>query len=464
MPTPRRSLFSSFFLAALVAALVGALVACGPKPPARSPTEREADSAAAVAALQGSRFAEAAELAGGALAKDPRNGRAAAVRAIAAYQAAGSQLRDDVEQLFEHADGMRALDHQEGRAMWRRFADALAKIDGDLAVAADDEALGLELCLACWEHDWNHSGEVDERDRRLFEIEYDGRAQRPEVAPAPAVPTAPVAASDGQDDPPPPELEAAMDDVDPRYIPEGDPRRRPTFRFDAGDADWARAMLSFQRAAMELILAYQWSELDKLFASHGPPPRLVIPVKDKAGVSRARALIIAGLGYADRCRAAYLAETDDDREWVPSPTQKNHPIPLDVDAALYQTWADLTGDLRRLLESKEGLSLRAAAAFGDEDELGAILPDAYLDLGAMLREPADLVIDLRKLEALEQWRDDPAGAGRVLEQMLRGLFGKGYAGKMADTKLLQRFERMKRELSTGEDTFERKLRYLLWLN
>lgn len=192
--------------------------------------------------------------------------------------------------------------------------------------------------------------------------------------------------------------------------------------------------------------------------------RLVIPVKDKAGVSRARALIIDGLGYADRCRAAYLAETDDDREWVPSPTQKNHPIPLDVDAALYQTWADLTGDLRRLLESKEGLSLRAAAAFGDEDELGAILPDAYLDLGAMLREPADLVIDLRKLEALERWKRDPAGASRALEQLLRGLFGKGYAGKMADTKLLQRFERMKRELSTGEDTFERKLRYLLWLN
>lgn len=348
--------------------------------------------------------------------------------------------------------------------MWRRFADALAKIDGDLAVAADDKGFGLELCIACWEHDWNHSGEVDERDRRLFEIEYDGRAQKPEVAPAPAVPAAPAAASGGPDDPPPPELEAAMDDVDPRYIPEGDPRRRPTFRFDAGDADWARAMLSFQRAAMELILAYQWSELDKLFVWRGPAPRLVIPVKDKAGVSRARSLIIAGLGYADRCRAAYLAETDDDREWVPSPAQKHHPIPLDVDAALYQTWADLTGDLRRLLESKEGLSLRAAAAFGDEDELGSIMPDAYLDLGAMLREPADLVIDLSKLEALEQWRDDPAGAGRVLEQMLRGLFGKGYAGKMADTKLLQRFERMKRELSTGEDTFERKLRYLLWLN
>jgi hypothetical protein len=30
--------------------------------------------------------------------------------------------------------------------------------------------------------------------------------------------------------------------------------------------------------------------------------------------------------------------------------------------------------------------------------------------------------------------------------------------------LVFRLERMKRELSMGNDTFERKLRYLLWLN
>jgi hypothetical protein len=415
--------------------LACAVAACGPRPPARSPTEREADSAPAVAALQASRFAEAGQLAGTALARDPRNARAAAVRAVAAYQAAGAQLVGDLEQLLEKADGLRSLDHQEGRALWQRFADALVPIDADLAVAADDKSFGLELCIACWEHDWNRSGQIDERDRRMFEIEYDGRA-RPNA--------------DGEID---------------SFIPEGDPRRRPTFRFDAGDADWARAMLSFQRSAMELILAYQWSQLDKLFASRGaPPPKLVIPVQDKARVQRARSLLVAGLGYADRCRQAYLDETDDDREWVPNPRQQSHPIPLEVDAALYQTWADVTHDLRLMLESKEGLSLRAVAAFGDEDKLGALLPDVFLDLGAMLRDPADITVDFSQVEALENWRSDPAGSQRIIEQMLRGALGKGYATKMAQTKLLDRLARMKRELSTGEDTFERKLRYLLWLN
>lgn len=449
-----RSLLPAFSLAIALCAVV----ACGPKPPARSPAERDADSAAAVAALQGSRFAESAELASAALAKDPRNGRAAAVRAIAGYQAAGSRLRDDLELLLQSSHGLKALDHERGRALWQRFADALAKIDEDLAVAAADPALGLELCVACWEHDWNHTGRIDEGDRRMFEIEYDGRAAKP----APAAPAAPSTEGD-DDDFDNAELDGEGD-ADPSYIPEGDPRRRPTFRFDTGDADWARAMLSFQRAAMELILAYQWSELDRLFNARGPIPRVVITVKDKARVSRARALIIQGLGYADRCRAAYLAETDDDREWVPNPTQQSHPIPLDVDAALYQTWADLTGDLRRLLESKEGISLRAAAAFLEERELGAMLPDAYIDLGAMLREPSDLVFDFSNIDALEQWSRNPSAATKAMEQMLRGLLGKGYSGKLPDTKLLERFARMKRELSTGEDTFERKLRYLFWLN
>jgi hypothetical protein len=428
---PRRSAVLPLVLLLLACAVA----ACGPKPPARSPAEREADSAPAVAALQAARFAEAAQLAGTALTRDPRNARAAAVRAVAAYQAAGSQLRDDFVRLLDGSDGLRGLDHQEGRAMWQRFADALAPIDADLAVVADDKSFGLELCIACWEHDWNHSGQVDDSDRRMFEIEYDGRAK--------------------------PNADGELDD----FIPEGDPRRRPTFRFDAGDADWARAMLSFQRSAMELILAYQWSQLDKLFASRsGVPPQLVIPVKDKERVQRARSLIVSGLGYADRCRQAYLDETDDDREWVPSPKQQSHPIPLEVDAALYQTWADVTHDLRLLLESKEGLSLRAISAFGDENELSAILPDAFLDLGALLRDPSDIKIDFSEVEALEKWKSDPVGTQRILEKMLRGLLGNGYATKMTQTKLLDRLTRMKRELSTGEDTFERKLRYLFWLN
>jgi hypothetical protein len=282
-------------------------------------------------------------------------------------------------------------------------------------VVAADPTFALELCIACWEHDWNRNGEIDDRDRRLMEIEYDGLGGE---------------------------------------IPEGDPRRRPSFRFDVGDASWARAMLAYQRAGVELILAYRWSQLDLLLRGGGRgEPRMVIPLLDAARVKRARAHILAGADHADRCREAYLAETDDDREWVPNPRQKNHPIPLAVDAELYATWAAITGDLRHLVSSREGLSIRELAALVDDD-LGRLAPDAYIDLGKLLGEPKELVIDLRDLS------EKPA----AVERLLRGLLGNGFQKSMKPSPLPARLRGMKQQLDRGEDTAEHKLRYLLWLN
>ena len=55
---------------------------------------------------------------------------------------------------------------------------------------------------------------------------------------------------------------------------------------------------------------------------------------------------------------------------------------------------------------------------------------------------------------------DAAGA----ETVLRGLIGNGYQTKMHPSPLVSRLRAMKTQLDRGEDTFERKLRYLLWLN
>ncbi|HEX3473869.1 MAG TPA: hypothetical protein VHT91_02445 [Kofleriaceae bacterium] len=411
--------------------LVAGAVGCGAGGAAvRSQAERERDSAVAVASLQAARFAEAASQASLVLARDPGNSRAAAVHAIATYQAAGSRLRDD---LF--SAGMSLLDHATARDVGERFLVQLATVDRDLGVVAGDPAFSLDLCLACWEHDWNHNGEIDDRDRALFEIEFDGR-----VAPG---------SEDGVGE-----------------LPPGDPRRRPTFRFDTGDADWARAMISFQRAALELLLAYRWSEVGKLFAgSRGGAhaPTVVLHLEDAPRVQRARTWILDGMRYADRCRAEYLAETDDTREWVPNPRQHDHPVPLEVDAALYQTWADITGDVRRLLEGEDGISFRELAALGKRDS-AAYLPDAYLDLGAMLRQPADITLDLALIEAADELHTNTVAVVPLIEKFLRGALGKGYAPAKQRSPLIGRLQRMKRELSTGNDTFERKLRYLLWLN
>jgi hypothetical protein len=396
--------------------MILALVACGgPAVPARTPAQRAQDSASAVATLQASKFDDAARQATTVLASDPGNARAAAVRAIATYQAGVHGLIEELRQIIEKADHLEFFDHEGGRAAWQSFLGKLEAIDRDLAVVAADRAFSLELCIACWEGDWNHNGRIDDRDRKLFELEFDGKGGE---------------------------------------IPEGDPRRRPTFRFDTGDADWARAMIAFQRAAGELVLAYRWSDLDKLLQAKGPPS-LTIRLIDKARVTRARELILAGLGFADRCREAYLAETDDDREWVPNPRQKNHPMPLEVDDAVYRTWAGVTGDLRRMLSSEEGLSIRELARVADDDAATHV-PDAYIDLGRMLAEPRDIAIDLSQL----MHKQDAA----TVEQILRGLLQNGYQTAMRPSPLVGRLRQMKAELDRGEDSFERKLRYLFWLN
>ena len=398
------------------------LTACGGAgaPAARTPSQRATDSAPAVTALQTGQFADAARQAEAALALDPRNPRAAAVHAIATYQRSMHDYVHAIGAIIDAADDLKFFDHQGGRETWQKMLDALATVDRDLAIAAADPSFSLELCIACWEHDWNHNGRVDDGDRRLFEIEMDGKGGE---------------------------------------LPAGDPRRRPTFRFDIGDIEWARAMIDFQRALGELVLAYRWSELDRLFErglGGVADRRLVIHLADKNRVTRARELVLAGLDHADRCRTAYLAETDDDREWVPNPRQHSHAVPLDVDAALYATWAAVTGDVRRMLTSEEGISLRELASAVDR-RAALFVPDAYLDLGRMFRDPTDFTIDLTGL-------DRGVPDQQTIERVLRGLFGNGYQPKMRPSPLVKRLAAMKDQLDRDEDTFDRKLRYLLWLN
>ncbi|HEX4419122.1 MAG TPA: hypothetical protein VH165_14520 [Kofleriaceae bacterium] len=395
--------------------VVLAVVACGPAAPVRTPAQRTEASAPVVAALQASKFDDAARQATAVLASDPGNARAAAVRAIATYQVSGNHLVDQLIQIIEKSNHLEFFDHAGGRAAWQGFLDQLAAIDRDLAVVAADPQFSLELCLACWTADWNHNGQIDEHDTRLFELEFDGKGGE---------------------------------------IPQGDPRRRPTFRFDVGDADWARAMIAFQRAVGELVLAYKWSDLDKLFRAKDAPV-LTLKLIDKPRVTRARELILAGLDYADRSRAAYLAETDDDREWVPNPRQHNHPMPLEVDDALYTTWAAVTGDIRRLLTSEDGLSIRQFAGLL-EPHLVELAPDAYIDFGRLLSDPRDIVFDFTLIDRHE----DASGTAAFL----RGMLQSGYQTSMHPSALTSRLGQMKSQLDRDEDTFERKLRYLLWLN
>lgn len=370
----------------------------------------------AVSALRQGQFADAERLGQERVAADSGNAQARLVRAIARYERVAHQIAVDGRTLV-----IGGLESGEVNQKYLRttFGDAeaeLASIDEDLAAAAEDPGISLELCVACWEIDWNGNGRVDSRDRRLMEIEQDEHGEA---------------------------------------IPEGDPRRRPTFRFDHGDIAWARAFVSFQRAALDLVLAYDWSDAVAAASEHGDHPgRVVLRLVAPERVAAARERILFGLDQSDASRREYLAETDDDRELVPSPRQKNHPIPLPVDDALYETWEGVVGDLRRLVNGEEGLALADLLTLAEERTERPV--HGYLDVGRLLAHPKDIELDIDEIERLAR-RRDTQGA-------LVGFLGDGYSATMKPSPLPRRLLRMKGEIDRQDEAFERKLRYLLWLN
>lgn len=403
----------------VVMVMVTACGGTGPEP--QNPPAPEVDPTPAVQALRAADFEKARTSSTAILKQDPDNATAAAVRALSSYQAAAHHLVTTVGRVFDEIDqgrsGDASFNHELMRAALIDTEAAFARVDDDLKVAADDSRFRLELCLACWERDWNHSGEIDERDRLLLQIEVDAEGES---------------------------------------IPEGDPRRKPTFHFDVGDVYWARAMVSFQRASLQLVLAYRWTELDKLIRGEGifSLPTIVIKLESKDRVIKARDLFVQGLQYSRRSRTEYLAETDDDREWVPNPTQKNHPLPLPMDESIFKTWVGVVDDLENLALGREGLSVEELFQAGDDQWENP--PKGFIDIGRMLAQPKNIVMDLKALNAID--REQEPG------QMLELLLGDYYIESMKPSPLVKRLSRMKAELSRGEDSFERKLRYLLWIN
>ncbi len=380
----------------------------------------EAEAQPAVLALQAARFDDALGASKALVTREPDNSRALGVYALSMYRLALHDLATDAVTVFSSAlaSGLMGGDYLN-----RDFLDfavsradgRLAEVDAALGRASMDQQFSLELCLACWEVDWNRNGEVDDRDRRLLEVERDAQGE--------LLPVADVA------------------------------RRRPTFRFDWADLYWLRAMVSFQRAALALVAAY---DPDLSGLRRGNVDVLKLKLRDPKQVARARDLLLAGLDHARDCRRAALAEIDDDREWLPSPRQKSHALPLPVDDALFETWAGVLDDLEQLVRGEKGLSVAELAQLGDHR--WETPPGGFVDVALMFKEPADIVLPLEDLQ-----RAHRRSAGEASE-LLGRVLGRAYRASMPASALPARLTRMRKELDAGEDTLERKLRYLLWLN
>jgi hypothetical protein len=377
-----------------------------------STAEQRNAAAPAVAALQAGNF-EAAQKAGEeVLTKDAGNSRAHVVVAFTRYKAAMHQSASDLRTTLFAAFGG-APNERYMRFAFEGLVKELAAVDAHLAAAAHDPDFDLELCLACWKVDWNHNGRIDDGDEKLFQIEVD---------------------------------------ADGKELPEDDPHRKPTYHFDIGDIHWARAMVSFQRAFLEIAISYSWKDLTDAMEQRHEPQAIVLRVADRARIQSARKLILLGLDEADAAREAYLRETDDDREWLPNPRQKNHPMPLPIDDAVFNTWRDVVGDLRRMLRSEEGLDVAAVAQAGHHQWENP--PRGFIDLGKLLDDPHDIVLNFKNIDHAE----------RNPEAVLRDLFGTAYVPSMKPSPLVGRLQRMAGEVERGEESFERKFRYLLWLN
>lgn len=381
------------------------LAACAP-----TLEQRRGDADRAMKALQAGEFRDAEREAGKVLASDRENPFASLVRAVAIYERSAQRLALDLQTAVLGAMLVRRLNASYLAATLAAAERALGEVEADLALA-EAPGVSLELCPACWTIDWNGSGRIERFDRLLLEVE---------------------------------------EDADGHPIPEADPRRRPTFRFDEGDVAWARAFVSFERAALDLALAFDWSALG---AASGHEPRVwTFPLVDRERIDQARSRVLAGLDHSDRARRAYLAEVDDDREWVPNPRQRSHPVPLPVDDALYATWQGLLADVRRVVDGEEGLCLDELAALAGEPEPGGAT--GCLDVGAMFARPRDLVVDARLVK-----RSEGRLAGAVTT-----VLGPAYVRRMPPSPALGRLARMKAEIDRQEEKLGRKLRYLLWLN
>jgi hypothetical protein len=378
-----------------------------------APRQNRIDPAPAIALLQATRFDDAEAKAREIVAKEPPNSQANAVVAIARYKRTLHQLVQDVISIGMGIGQTHLVNYDYLKHALSKADEGFTWVEKHLAAAGTDSNFALHLCLACWRYDWNHNGRI--------------------------------------------EVDAAGNE-----IPEQDPRRKPTFRFDLGDVHWARAMVMFQHAALNVVMAYDSSEIGNFLVLRGrdaTPATFTLRLVDKARIHRARQLILDGLAAAELARQLYLAETDDANEWVPNPRQKNHPLPLPVDEALYETWGLILADVARLVRGEEGLSVAELAQLGDHR--WQTPPQGYVNLGPLLDQPGDIVFHTKTFEELDRMSgENPA----LIERILRETFGDKYRSSMKPSLLPSRLQRMKQEIERGHESLERKLRYLLWLN
>jgi hypothetical protein len=140
------------------------------------------------------------------------------------------------------------------------------------------------------------------------------------------------------------------------------------------------------------------------------------PAGDKARMSRARAHLKSAVANSRVMWTAVLAETDDDREWLPSPTQKNRAVPgMPITTEMVAAWSSVLDDFDALLDGRK--------------LLGHWRFDKGIDMKAFFEDPKsfDLVLWVTGHGAMPFLRDGPTLDGGTLAQWNR-MFGNNFLG------------------------------------
>ncbi len=157
--------------------------------------------------------------------------------------------------------------------------------------------------------------------------------------------------------------------------------------FDRADAIWLKGYCRLLSAALETVLAYDWSasfaRAGSLFYPHlgadaepipsdfdallgGTGSAAVVadtiamfheirwPVAEAARMRRAREKLKAVVAASRECWAAIVAETDDDREWIPAPRQKSAAMPsMVITQERLDVWLAALGDFDAVLDGRK---------------------------------------------------------------------------------------------------------------
>lgn len=182
--------------------------------------------------------------------------------------------------------------------------------------------------------------------------------------------------------------------------------------FDRGDVEWLRGYCNLCMAAGEFILAHDTRDIFErvghlIFPKNQTPyeylkgPRAVftptqdldvadvvafihlirLPVVDQPCLERVRLHLLQTITLGKRMWAYYDAETDDDREWIPNPTQSNVVMPnARINAEQREVWLQTLDEGEALLEGRrllrfwrgdgtEGINVRRALTEQSEFDL-----------------------------------------------------------------------------------------------